>query len=318
MTTTATTRRRVLITAPYFIPVVEDYRPIFEDHGIDVVVAEVEERLTETELLALIGDVDGVICGDDQFTAAVLERAPRLRVISKWGTGIDSIDATAARRLGVHVCNTPDAFTGPVAESVMGYVLCLARRIPWMDRDIREGRWRKLDAVSLEESTIGIIGVGHIGRAVALRAHAFGMRVLGTDPAPMPPRFVADAHITMTNLPDLLAESDFVSVNCDLNPTSYRLIDAATLALMRPGAFLINTARGPIVHEAALVDALRSGRLGGAALDVFEHEPLPASSPLRTIDSCLLAPHNSNASRAARRRVHDRTVRNLLEHLASG
>lgn len=306
---------RVLITAPYMLPVVEEFRPRLSAEGVEVSTARVRERLSEEELLPLVGAFDGVICGDDQFTERVLSAAPRLKVISKWGTGVDSINTVAAARLGVRVCNTPDAFTDCVADTALGYVLCFARRLPWMDADVRAGRWVKPDAVSLRECTLGVVGVGNIGRAVARRARAFGMRVLGNDPVPPPAPFVEETGLAVVPLRELLAEADFVSLHCDLNPTSFHLIGRAELALMGPTAYLINTARGPVVAEPALVEALRERRIAGAALDVFEVEPLPEDSPLRAFSNCLLAPHNANSGPAARRRVHESTIANLLEAL---
>jgi len=306
---------RVLVSAPYMLPALAEFRPGLERAGVEVVTIPVRERLSEAELLPVVATMDGVICGDDQFTERVLCQARRLRVISKWGTGIDSIDVRAAASLGIRVCNTPGAFTDPVADTVLGYILSFARRLPWMDRDVRNGGWRKADAVALRQCVLGIVGVGNIGQAVTRRATAFGMTVLGTDPAPMPASFLAETGITMAPLSRVLEEADFVSLNCDLNPTSYRLIGHAELALMRSSAYLINTARGPLVDESALVAALRAGRIAGAALDVFEVEPLPADHPLRTMENCLLAPHNANSSRVARQRVHECTIANLLRGL---
>jgi D-3-phosphoglycerate dehydrogenase len=306
---------RVLVSAPYMLPALEEFRPRLERAGVEVVCAEVHERLSEEELLPLVAEIDGAICGDDQFTERVMRGAPRLKVISKWGTGIDSIDTRAAARLGIRVCNTPDAFTDPVADTALGYVLCFARRLPWMDRDVRRGLWAKPDAVALRECTLGVVGVGNIGRAVVRRARAFGMKVLGTDPAPVSAAFVEETGLRMVPPDVLLAESDFVTLHCDLNPTSFHFIDDGALSLMRPTAYLINTSRGPVVDEAALARALAAGRLAGAALDVFEVEPLPEESPLRAMDNCLLAPHNANCGRAARARVHETTISNLLAAL---
>ena len=160
-----------------------------------------------------------------------------------------------------------------------------------------------------------MIGVGTIGKAVARRARAFGMKVIGTDIVEIDHVFVTETGIEMANLEHLLSNSDFISINCDLNPTSHHLINADTLAKMKSTAVLINTARGPIVEEKALVAALSSGQIGGAALDVFEHEPLPLDSPLLKMDNVMLAPHNSNSSPAAWERVHWNTIKNLLDGL---
>ncbi|HPO58496.1 MAG TPA: NAD(P)-dependent oxidoreductase, partial [Anaerolineaceae bacterium] len=262
------------------------------------------------------GQFDGAICGDDRFTERVQQAClPRLKVISKWGTGVDSIDREAAARLGIQVRNTPNAFTLPVSDSVMGYILAFARRQPWMDREMKAGKWEKIPGFSLSEATLGVIGVGNVGKAVLRRARTFGMRLLGNDIQPIAPDFVLENGVEMTTLEDLLQRADFVSLNADLNPTSYHIINERTLALMRPNAVLINTARGPLVDEAALIAALEAGRIGGAALDVFEVEPLPLTSPLLRMDNVMLAPHNSNSSPAAWERVHLSTIRNLLEGL---
>ncbi len=303
----------ILLTAPYMIPFLDRFRPVFAHYGLEVIVPEVHERMEEEDLLRYAGQFDGTICGDDRYTARVLEAcAPRLKVIAKWGTGIDSIDKVAAERLGIRVYRTPNAFTLPVADTVMGYILAFARNIPWMDRAMKAGRWEKIQGRSLSECTLGVIGVGDIGKAVLRRARAFGMRLLGNDIAEVDHVFLAEVGVEMVPLERLLAEADFISLNCDLNPTSYHLINRETLRLVKPGAVLINTARGPVVDEAALVEALQEGRLGGAALDVFEVEPLPEDSPLLRMDNVLLAPHNANSSPAAWERVHWNTLRNLL------
>ncbi len=306
----------VLLSAPYMIPVVDRFRPVFAHYGVELIIPPVRERLEEGELLEYAGQFDGAICGDDRFTARVIERClPRLKVISKWGTGIDSIDRQAAQRLGVQVRNTPNAFTLPVSDSVMGYILAFARQIPWMDRAVKSGIWAKLPGYSLSERTLGVVGVGNIGKAVIRRARAFGMKILGNDIVPIAPDFILENGVEMTSLQDLLERSDFVSLNADLNPTSYHLINAETLEYMKPTAVLINTARGPLVDEPALIRALEEKRIAGAALDVFEIEPLPEDSPLRRMENVLLAAHNSNSSPAAWERVHWNTIRNLLDGL---
>ena len=307
---------QILLTAPYMIPYVDRFRPVFEKYDLTLLVPDVQERAEEDVLLQYAGQFDGAICGDDRYTARVIEAcAPRLKVISKWGTGVDSIDAEACSRYGVKLCRTLNAFTTPVADTVLGYMLAFARRLPWMDREMKSGKWEKITGRSLSEYTLGVIGVGNIGKAITRRARAFGMKVYGTDIIPIDHVFLTETDIEMTDLKSLLSKSDFISVNCDLNPTSFHLINQETLACARPDAVLINTARGPIVHEQALIEALQARRLGGAALDVFEFEPLPLSSPLLQMENVLLAPHNSNSSPAAWERVHWNTLRNLVEGL---
>lgn len=306
---------RILISAPYFLPVVEDYRSRLEAEGMELVIAGVRERLSEQELLPLVPTIHGAICGDDEFTERVLHAAPHLKVISKWGTGIDSIDTNAAARLGICVFNTPNAFTDCVADTTLGYILNFARSLFRMDQDVRSGKWIKPDTVTLRECTLGVIGVGNIGKAVVRRAAAFGMRVLGNDPIPVRESFLAETGLKLVSMQELLKSSDFVTLHCDLNPTSYHLIDRPQLDLMRSTAYLINTSRGPVVNEQELSEALERGKIAGAALDVFESEPLPADSPLRKMNNCLLAPHNANSGLAAKKRVHESTIYNLLTGL---
>jgi D-3-phosphoglycerate dehydrogenase len=307
---------KVLLTAPYMIPVIERFQPVFDKYDIELIVPNVRERMEEVDLLQYAGQFDGAICGDDRYTARVIEAcAPRLKVISKWGTGIDSLDVAACSRCDVMIYRTLNAFTLPVADTVLGYILAFARRQPWMDREMKSGKWEKIPGKALSECTLGVVGVGNIGKAVTRRARAFGMQVYGTDIIDIDPVFVAETSIEMTGLASLISRSDFISINCDLNPTSYHLINTQTLALARANAVLINTARGPIVDEAALVEALQAQRLAGAALDVFEQEPLPLDSPLLNMENVLLAPHNSNSSPAAWERVHWNTIKNLLEGL---
>lgn len=308
---------RVLVSAPYFIPVIEEYRQRLADLDVELIPARVKERLSEDELLEVIQDIDGIICGDDRITRRVLDAAPRLKVISKWGTGIDSIDFTEAQRRGIPVYRTANAFSEPVADTILGYMLTFARQLSRMDADIHRGTWEKPPLVALGECTLGIIGVGDCGKAVTRRAMAFGMRILGNDILDMPEAFLAESGIEMVTLDQLLTKADFISLNPDLNPTSHHLIGAPQLAMMKPGAYLINVSRGPVVNEPALIKALQKGQIAGAALDVFEEEPLPVQNQLRELENCLLAPHNANSSPRAWQKVHENTVRNLLKGLHS-
>jgi D-3-phosphoglycerate dehydrogenase len=306
----------ILVSAPYIIPIVDRYRPLFARYNIELIIAPVQERLEEDQILAYAGQFDGALCGDDRYTARALEAcAPRLKVISKWGTGVDSIDAAACARLGIQLGRTPNAFTLPVADTVLGYMLSFVRRLPEMDRAMKSGQWEKIPGRSLSECSLGVVGVGNCGKAVIRRARAFGMQILGNDIldiAAMLPDFLLEYGVQMTSLEDLLQRADFVSLNCDLNPTSYHLMNQRTFAQMKPGAVLINAARGPIVDEPALIAALQAGQIAGAALDVYENEPLPKDSPLMKMDNVMLAPHNANSSPAAWERVHRNTIRNLL------
>lgn len=305
---------KVFFSAPYMLPFVDRFRPVLAHYDIELLLPDnVDERLREKDILKFAGQFDGVICGDDPYTARAIKAcAPRLKVISKWGTGIDSIDKKACERFGVMIGNTLNAFTNPVADTVLGYMLAFVRRQPWMDHSMKKGIWDKIPGKTLGECTLGVIGVGQIGKAVMRRANAFGMTLLGNDIVEIDPHFVRDLRVVRTGLDELLARSDFVSLNCDLNPTSRYLMNSKTLSLMRPTAVLINTSRGPVVKEEDLIQALQNGTIAGAALDVFEVEPLPNNSPLLKMDNVLLAPHNANSSPACWERVHWNTIRNLI------
>lgn len=306
----------VLLSAPYMLPFLDRFVPILNHFGIDVLTPEVHERLTEPEILSFAGKFDGTICGDDHYNEHVISAClPRLRIISKWGTGIDSINKPFAESVGVKVGNTPNAFTLPVSDSVMGYILVFARRLTWMDSAIKNGEWNKIPGRSLSECTLGVVGIGNVGKAVIRRAKGFGMKLLGNDIRSIEPDFIVEQNLKMINLDQLLAKSDFVSLNCDLNPSSRHLMNENAFSKMQSHAVLINTARGPIVKEDALITALQNKTIGGAALDVFENEPLPLSSPLLKMENVMLAPHNSNSSPQAWERVHKNTIKNLLDGL---
>lgn len=303
----------VLISAPYMQPFMHRFTPILESFGLKVIIPAVNERLSVEELLAYAGEIDGAICGDDRYTAEVIEAcSPRLKVISKWGTGVDAIDHQAAERFGVRVCRTPNAFTVPVAESVLGSMLSFARNLPWMDDAMKAGVWDKIPGHTLSESVLGVIGVGNIGQAVIRRARPFGMKILGNDIVPVEPDFILEQGLEMTSLEDLLRRADYISLNTSLTPSAYHLINAETLRYVKPNAVLINTCRGPVVHEEALIAALQAGALRGAALDVFEEEPLPLNSPLLKMENVMLSPHNTNSSPYFWERVHWNSIRNLL------
>jgi len=306
---------KVLVTAPYMQSVIDRFRNVFEENDVELIIPPVKERMEEEELLNWISDIDGVICGDDRFTEHVLRSASELKVLSKWGTGIDSIDSEACRKLGIAVKRTPNAFSEPVADSVIGYMLCFVRKLPWMDKCMKDGVWDKIPGMSLGECTLGVIGVGDVGKTLVRRSMAFGMKILGNDIKNMPSEFLSETDIEMVSKEDLLRQADFVSLNCDLNDSSFHLMSDDEFDLMKPAAVLINTSRGPVVDEQALVRALKNKKLAGAGLDVFETEPLPGDSPLMQMDNVMLAPHNANSSPEAWEQVHQNTINNLLAEL---
>ena len=306
---------RVLVTCPQLQRTIDQYRDTFSQHDIEVEAPPLVQQMSESDLLQIIDGFDGVIAGDDPFTSQVLEKGTRLKAIAKWGIGVDAIDLDAARRFGIRVSNTPDVFSDEVADVVMGYIILLARQLHRLDRSVRDGGWLKVPGTSLRGRTLGVVGVGSIGRAVTLRATAAGMVPLGHDISPPPDDFLHRTGIRMLALDHLLAESDFISLNCSLTDRNRRMIGRRQFGIVKAGVHIVNTARGALIDETALAAALREGRVAGAALDVFEKEPLPPDSPLRGFDNCIFGTHNSSNTVEAVQRVNRLAINNLLEHL---
>jgi glyoxylate reductase len=271
-------------------------------------------------LLEGVRECEGLLCLlSDAVDAALLAASPALRVVSSCSVGVDHVDLAAATARGIPVGHTPGVLTETTADLAFALLLAAARRVGEGDRFVREGRWTPqrswepdlLLGRDVHGASLGLVGLGPIGCAVARRAAGFGMRVLGWSRTR---REVPG--LVFTELPELLASADFVSLHLALVPETRRCIGRAELAAMRPGSILVNTARGGLVDESALVEALRAGPLAAAGLDVFEIEPLPAESPLRRLENAVLTPHVGSASLATRARMADLAVDNLLAGLA--
>jgi len=282
---------------------------------MEIVIPNVKERMEEEDLLLLIEDIDGVVCGDDRFTKEVYERATRLKVISKWGTGIDSINKTLAEEYGVKVYNTPDAFSHPVSETAFAYMLAFSRNVIVSDIIMKNGGWSKPKGITLGEQTLGIVGCGNIGTRMARMAAAFDMTILTYDIREIPEYIKEPYRIEQVDFETLLRKSDFVSLHCDLNDTSRHIMNKRAFEMMKDTAYVINTSRGGVIDENALVDALKKKKIAGCGLDVFEIEPLPQDSELRRMENVILSSHNSNSSPLYWERVHENTLKNLYEGL---
>ncbi|MFH1290647.1 MAG: phosphoglycerate dehydrogenase [Nanoarchaeota archaeon] len=309
---------KVLINASYMQREVKRFKKFFEENDIDASMSGISGKLGEEELMKIISEYDGVVSGDDAFTKRVLDKAKKLKVIAKWGTGIDSIDKEYAEKLGIRVLNTPDAFTEPVSDSVLAFILCFARNVLRSNDDIKNGKWDKIMGHSLDEATLGIIGLGDCGLAVARKASAFNMKILGNDIREIPEEVLKKYGVEFADKERIYRECDYISLNTDLNESSHHLINLETFKKMKKSAVVVNTSRGAVIDNAALVEALENGIIAGAALDVFEKEPLPIDSKLKKFENCIVSPHNANSSRKYWDRVHDSTLQNLLEGLKSG
>jgi len=274
---------------------------------------------TKENLDAEIASADALIVRSaTKVTAELLDKAPKLRAVGRAGVGVDNIDLEAATKRGVLVMSTPGGNAVSVAEHTFALLLALARQVPRLDKAIHEGRWEKSSAAGTEVrgKVLGIIGLGRIGSEVAVRAEAFDMRVLGFDP------YISEAaaremNVELVPLDALLAESDFISLHTALSPTTQNLINAATIGKMKKGARIINAARGELIDEAALAEGLKSGKLAGAALDVFAEEP-PKNSPLVGLPNVIGTPHVAGSTTEAQEEVGTQVAVQIKDYLADG
>jgi D-3-phosphoglycerate dehydrogenase len=305
---------KILITARSFRQTEGPHQQILEDAGYELLNSPQDRPLKAAELAPLMGDVVGVILGVDEVTAEVLDGAAHLKVISRHGVGVDNIDLEAATSRGIVVTNTPGANTLSVAELTITLMLALARRIPYHDRMVKQGDWTRISGTEVAGRTLGIVGMGRIGREVAKRAVGFGMEIVYHDPVPPPQEFLASVPASSRSLQDLVAESDFVSLHCPLTEDTRNLIDGGLLGRFKPSAYLVNTARGGLVDEQALYKALVDGALAGAACDVFAEEP-PQGSPLLGLDSFIATPHIGSATVHTALRMGLMASRNALSVL---
>ncbi|MEX2370685.1 MAG: NAD(P)-dependent oxidoreductase [Bacteroidales bacterium] len=305
---------KIAVTAPYLQLEWEKYKSHFDD--FDVLVPKVVERFEEEEMLNIVSSgIEGIICGDDRITERVIDQATKLRVIVKWGTGIDSIDKEYAAKKGIEVRNTLDAFIHPVTESTIGLMLTILRKIDENNRLMHQGGWEKIKASTLHELTVGIIGYGRIGSSVANALSVFTENIIWHDLKDNSELNIHPGHASKRrSLGELLSVADIIALHCDLNSSSYHLISETNIAAMKDGVIIINTARGPIINEEELILNLKNGKIGYVGLDVFEIEPLPADSWLRNSDRCILLSHNTNSSPASWTRVHLNSIRMLKEY----
>ncbi len=283
----------------------------------DVEVIE-QVGLSEEQLLPLVADIDGwVVRSATKVTRRLIDAAPRLRWVGRAGAGLDTIDVAAARERGIDVMNVPGANSIAVAELVFGLLLSLFRRLPEADASLRRGEWlkSKLMGRELRGKTIGVVGMGKIGRAVARRALAFEMTVVAHDPL-VSAEAIRAAGAEPATLDELIARADVVSLHVPVTAETKRMFDARRIAAMRRGAVLVNAARGDLVDEGALLEALRTGHLGGAALDVFATEPTGAN-PLLSLPNVVASPHIGASTKEAQEACGDEIARMLLEKMAA-
>jgi D-3-phosphoglycerate dehydrogenase len=301
---------KILVTARSFRKAEGPHKQILRDAGYELVESPNDQPLKAGELGPWLADVEGAILGLDLVDAEALSAATRLRVISRYGVGVDSVDIPAATRRGVVVTITPGANAISVAELTIALLFSLARSIPYHDRVAKDGKWSRVSGIELTGATIGLLGLGRIGREVAQRCKALGMRVISYDPLVSAEQMEA-VGCAPCSVEEVLAQSDVVSLHLPLTAETRMIIDAAALTKMKKGAYLINTARGGLVDEEALYEALKAKRLAGAACDVFAQEP-PDSGGLVSLDNFIAAPHIGSATEQTTRRMGLMAAQNAL------
>ena len=300
---------RALITTVPFGEVDPASLGVLDEAGIEYVLNPLGRRLTEDELVSLVPGFDVLIAGTEPITERVMVAAPQLRLISRVGVGLDSVDLLAARARGIAVAYTPEGPADAVAELTIGLSLSLLRGVHLAHTAIRQGIWKRIQGRRLAQVTVGVVGVGRIGRRVIRLLAAFGTRILANDLAPV----TLDETVRWVDKPTLYREADLVTLHVPLTRLTRNLVDAEALAMMQSGALLINTCRGGVVNEAALAAALRDGRLAGAAVDTFTHEPYHGE--LVHVDTCLITAHMGSMSADCRLRMEDGAARNAVAFL---
>jgi len=302
---------KILITSTSFGKKVKEPLETLENKGYDLKFNDVGRPLLAEELIERVADCDGCIAGLDYFTAEVFAACDKLRIVSRYGSGVDRVDLKAAAEAGVTVTNTPVANSDSVADLAIGLMLAVARKIPAADRSVRDGKWENMYGVSLSGKTVGLVGFGRIGRRVGDRAKGFDCRVLAYDPF-VDADAMSEAGAESKTLDEVLAESDFISLHLPANDETRAMINAEKFALMKPTAIVVNTARGETVDQDALLAALREDRIGGAGLDAHSVEP-PEPALFQSMDNVVLTPHMGAYTRESLVNMATGAVENLCD-----
>ena len=304
---------RVLIGSRSFGQVFPEHIQQLEAANCEVIPNGVGRAYRGHELMDALVDVDAIITGTDELTAEVINRATKLRTIAKHGIGLETIDMAVARARGIVVSATPQASSDSVADLTLALLLAAARKVVPAHLNMVAGGWKAFTGMELRDKVLGIIGLGRIGQQVCRRAQGFGMQVVAFDPYANQ-EFAADHQVRLVTLAELLASADVVTLHVPADQVQCPLLGEAELAAMKPGALLLNTARGALVDEAALAAALRAGRLGGAGIDAFAEEP-PLGSPLLALENVVLTPHIGGRTYDGLRRMGEQTIENVVRVL---
>ena len=302
---------KILLTTTSFQDTPGEHHKLLKETGWEVVTAR--GPLNEADTLALVGDIDGYICGDDMITRKVLEKArPKLKVLSKYGIGVDKIDVKSCTEFGIPLLFTPGVNHTTVAEHTFLLLLALEKNFLFHTDSTRSGGWKRKTGHELLEKTIGIIGLGRIGKEVVIRARAFGMKVIAFD-VYWDEKFAAANQVKRAaSLDEIYAAADYISLHTNLTPETRDMISAKSIAKMTKGAIILNCARGEVVHTSDVVDALKSGQLGGYGTDVLDEEPPKADHPLLKLPNVVCTPHIASRTHESVQRQAVAAVTNLI------
>lgn len=303
---------KVLVTCPPMLKRINEYSKLFHEKNIELITPNVVQVLTEEELVLLVPEVDGWIIGDDPATRNVFEKgkAGKLKAAVKWGVGVDNVDFNACKLLNIPITNTPQVFGAEVADLAIAYLLGLARDTYWIDREVRKGNWIKPTGVSITGKNIAVVGLGDIGLSTIKRLKGFDVNINAYDPFATTNAEVLGINAIL-EFPNRIEEADFIILTCALTPSSREMINSNTISKMKKGVRIINVARGPLINENDLINALETGWVESAALDVFEEEPINKENLLMKFPKCILGSHNGSNTKEA----VDRATLKAVEHL---
>ncbi|MBY7946265.1 phosphoglycerate dehydrogenase [Vibrio fluvialis] len=308
--------KKVLVTCPPMLGLLDEFIEPAKELGLELIAAKTTQILSEEELISLLPNYDGWIIGDDPASKQVFEAgvSGELKAAVKWGIGVDNVDFEACKELNIPITNTPNMFGGEVADLGLCLMLSLARQTHYIDREIRLNKaWPKPAGMSISGKHIGVVGFGDIGENLVKRLSGFGVTATVYDPGVIGNK--GFQFVERQDYPNGIEQCDFLVFTCSLNKHNYHMLNADVLKKMKPGAMIVNVARGPLIDEAALISALQSGHICAAALDVFEVEPLPAASPLRDMPQCIFGSHNGSNTVEGVRRATNKAIEEMAKFL---
>ncbi|WP_392340462.1 phosphoglycerate dehydrogenase [Moritella marina] len=309
---------KVLVTCPPMLGMFDEFVEPAKELGIELVAANTTQVLSEEELIKLLPLYDGWIIGDDPATKKVFEAGVKgkLKAAVKWGIGVDNVDFKACEELNIPIINTPNMFGGEVADVALSLLLALARQTHYIDREIRNNfSWPKPAGMSVSGKNVGVVGFGDIGENTVKRLIGFDVNITVYDPGVEGNK--GYTQVKREVYPEGIEYLDFIIFTCALNQHNFHMLNAKVLASMKKGAQVINVARGPLIDEKALINALQSGQIKAAGLDVFEEEPLPKDSPLRDMQQCIFGSHNGSNTKEGVRRATFKAISHIAEFLGN-